>query len=129
MKQIEINGALLIDILKGVSVECYSFNGEYWGVLARTRDKDAGQPFIEYRTDEWGDFQIVDWHEGDIRKVTKKFLDRINGIPDIEHRKRGRPVGTTKEAVKGIIKGKLKPNNPKHMSRGEWLALQKEGKL
>ena len=122
MNQININGALLIDILKGVSIECYNFNGEFWGVISRTRDPDADEPFIEYRTDEWGDFEVVDWHSGDIRKVTKMFLNKMNGVPEAqERRKRGRPFGT--------FKGKVKPNNPKHMSRAEWLALQTEGKI
>lgn len=98
MNKLEINGSLLTDILKGVSVIHHNFARESWWVLCRTYDKDAADPFIGYRTDEWGEFETIGWYRGDVRRVVKDFTDLMNGVTPAysEPKKRGRPEGTFK---------------------------------
>lgn len=114
-----LNGALYTDLLNGASIIAKDFNGTDWLVVARIVGKDLDEPFTEYQTDEWGDFQIVERHSGSQPTVLRRVLDKFRGITPPEIAPRGRPK---KEKIL------IKPGKKK-ITAGEWVEMKKEGKL
>lgn len=77
-----INGELKTDVLQGVSIIAYDYNGTDWGALGRHTRGQANKPFTEYRTDEWGEFKIVGRHAGSAPTVIKQFQKTFMGLMD-----------------------------------------------